>query len=85
MASAYLTNLITRRDAIAVELSKIDTAAAGGLPNASGGGSGLDHQGYKSGLYAELAKLEELIANQRAIEGESGSGADPFWVTGRGS
>ena len=54
-----LENLQTRRAAICTELAAIDTDAAGGLPNSQA--SGVDHQGYKAGLYAELREIDTLI------------------------
>jgi hypothetical protein len=58
--ATYLENLTTRRDAIATELAALTNSLAGGKPNA--GASGVDHVGYKDGLYRELAELDKLIA-----------------------
>ena len=54
-----LENLQTRKSAILAELAAIDSDAAGGLPNSQA--SGVDHQGYKAGLYAELAEIDKRI------------------------
>ena len=59
-------NLATRRTAIYTELAALATSTAGGLPNTTGPGTNVDHQGYKRGLYAELADIEKLLAT---IEG----------------
>ena len=56
-----LENLQTRRSAVLAELAALGPTKAGGLPNAGGDGIGLDHQGYKAGLYAELREIEALI------------------------
>ena len=64
--ATLLQNLITRRDAIGVELAALSTSRAGGMPNTTGAGSGTDHVGYKDGLYRELAELNKLIAEQRS-------------------
>jgi hypothetical protein len=55
-----LENLQTRRSAILAELAAIDTSSAGGLPNSQAGG--IDHIGYKRGLYEELEKINQMIA-----------------------
>ncbi len=54
-----LENLQTRKSAILTELAAIDTNAAGGLPNSQA--AGVDHQGYKAGLYAELKEINSQI------------------------
>ena len=54
-----LENLQTRKSAILAELAEIDSSAAGGLPNSQA--AGVDHQGYKAGLYAELENINQLI------------------------
>lgn len=59
--SAFLTNMLARRDAIAIELAALSASAAGGKPNANGEGGGVDHVGYKDGLYRELAAIEAAI------------------------
>lgn len=56
-----LENLQTRKSAILTELAAIDADTAGGLPNSQA--SGVDHQGYKAGLYAELREIDSLIAS----------------------
>lgn len=54
-----IENLQTRKSAVLAELAAIDTDAPGGLPNSQA--SGVDHQGYKAGLYAELREIDSLI------------------------
>lgn len=54
-------NLITRRDAICSELAALTSSKAGGAPNTSGGES-MDHVGYKDGLYRELDKINQQLA-----------------------
>lgn len=68
-----LANLITRRNNITAELAALTSSAAGGLPNA--GKSGIDHVGYKDGLYRELETINRLIAS--ADDG----GAGGAWET----
>jgi hypothetical protein len=60
--------LIVRRDAIVDELTAMSSTAAGGLPNASGGGDKLhiDHVGYRMSLYQELEQIEKRLL---ALEG----------------
>lgn len=58
--ATFLENLISRRDAIGVELAALSASAAGGKPNASK--TGVDHVGYKDGLYRELAAINEQIS-----------------------
>jgi hypothetical protein len=60
MMATLLENLITRRDAIGVELAALTGSAAGGKPNAAGPNV-IDHVGYKDGLYRELAAINKLI------------------------
>ena len=55
-----LENLQTRRSAIYTELAAITSTAAGGLPNSDAGG--IDHVGYKDGLYRELEQINAQIA-----------------------
>lgn len=59
--ATYLENLTARRAAIAVQLAALSATAAGGKPNAAA--TGIDHVGYKDGLYRELEMLDRLIAN----------------------
>lgn len=59
---ALIDDLITRRNAIGVELAALSTTQAGGLPNESGAGTSIDHVGYKDGLYRELAEITSLIS-----------------------
>lgn len=60
MATA-IENLMTRRDAICVELAALSVTKAGGKPNVSADGQSTDHVGYKDGLYRELKSIEEAI------------------------
>lgn len=53
-----LADLQTRRDAIGVELAALTSAGAGGNPNSP---TGVDHVGYKDGLYRELEQLTGQI------------------------
>jgi hypothetical protein len=55
-------NLLARRDAIGVELAELSASKPGGLPNANGPGAGVDHVGYKRGLYDELREINQQIA-----------------------
>jgi len=67
--ATFRQNLITRRNAIAVELAALTATAAGGKPNmAGGGGAGIDHVGYKDGLYRELAEIDKQLANMAAAD-----------------
>lgn len=59
--ATLLENLITRRDAIGVELAALTSTAAGGKPNHNGQHA-VDHVGYKDGLYRELREINEQIA-----------------------
>lgn len=82
--ATMLANLLARRTAICVELAALSSSAAGGKPNTSGDGVNVDHVGYKDGLYRELAELDKLIANTRAIQ-EYADGVDgPFEIDERG-
>mgnify|MGYP001564194900 CR=1 FL=1 len=54
-----LENLATRRSAILTELAALIATAAGGKPNSTAGG--IDHVGYKDGLYRELKTINDLI------------------------
>jgi hypothetical protein len=56
-------NLKSRRSTIYTELAALSSAKAGGKANtAGGGGTHVDHVGYKDGLYRELKELNTLIA-----------------------
>lgn len=68
--ATYLENLTTRRAAIAAELAALSATAAGGKPNATA--TGIDHVGYKDGLYRELETLDRLIAAAGGQVSESG-------------
>ena len=58
--ATLLENLITRRDAIGVELAALSSSLAGGKPNAAGPNT-VDHVGYKDGLYRELESINRAI------------------------
>jgi hypothetical protein len=62
MATAWIANLVTRREAICAELAALTASAAGGKPNNSSEGGGTDHVGYKDGLYRELAQIDKMLA-----------------------
>jgi len=55
-----LENLQSRRSVITAELAALSSTAAGGKPNAAA--AGIDHVGYKDGLYRELKQIQETIA-----------------------
>lgn len=65
----YLSDLETRRDAVAAQIAAISTSKAGGLPNVlqarNADGVNVDHQGYKASLYAELKRLDDLIGKAK--------------------
>lgn len=66
---SYLSNLRTRRNAIAAELAALTNTAAGGKPNMGGiAGGSVDHVGYKDGLYRELEEIDKLLANGAAAD-----------------
>jgi hypothetical protein len=69
--ATYLENLKTRRDAIAVELAAIDATKAGGNPNSSLEGGGVDHQGYLTTLTKNLKDLNDLISIAEPVEVET--------------
>ena len=56
-------NLITRCRNIAAELAELDATKLGGLPNTKDvdGGTTVDHQGYKKGLWDELDRLFKML------------------------
>lgn len=68
-----LANLITRRNAIGVELAALSATTAGGLPDSSK--SGIGHVAYKDGLYRELEFLTEQIT---ALGGDDADGGAVF-------
>lgn len=68
----FLENLKTRRNAIATELAALTSSGAGGKPNAQA--TGIDHVGYKDGLYRELAEIDKLI-KAAATQNEDGTTA----------
>ncbi|MBC8875139.1 MAG: hypothetical protein H8E44_37435 [Planctomycetes bacterium] len=61
MSATDVANLKARRTAIYAELAALGATKAGGLPNSTASGDDIDHQGYKQGLYDELAKIEDLL------------------------
>ncbi len=62
-------NLITRRNAIGVELAALDATKVGGLADAVGSPLHISHVAYKDALYRELAQIEErLAATAPAVE-----------------
>ena len=67
-----IAQLKTRRDAICTELAALTETAAGGKPNSQLGG--IDHVGYKDGLYRELREIEELIAKYTWLDETGGGG-----------
>jgi hypothetical protein len=86
---SYLTNLISRREAIAAELAALDGLttegknAAGGKPNLShtDGGTAIDHQGYKASLYAELLNIDKLIREDAQTQATIAAGSrEPFEI-----
>jgi len=54
-------DLLSRRDAILTEVAALSSSTAGGLPNSTGPGVHIDHQGYKDSLYAELKQLDDAL------------------------
>lgn len=67
--ATFRENLITRKNAIAAELAALTATAAGGKPNLTGGsGAGVDHVGYKDGLYRELAEINKQLMDTSAID-----------------
>jgi len=58
--ATVLSNLQTRRAAVAEEIAALDSTKAGGLPDTADGR--IRHQAYKEGLYKELERLDGLIA-----------------------
>ena len=82
MASAYVTGLLARRDAIAAELSTLNLTASqpGAKPNLTNtdGGSAIDHQGYKDALYRELKEIEDRLKNASTVDDALNGANDPF-------
>lgn len=60
--ATLIENLKTRRDAIGVELAALSATKAGGLPNVSGDGGGVNHSLYKMDLYRELEMINKQIS-----------------------
>lgn len=82
--ATMLNNLLARRAAICTELAALSSTTAGGKPNTSGDGVNVDHVGYKDGLYRELAELDKLIVQTRAIQDYADGTDGPFEVDVRG-
>jgi hypothetical protein len=66
-----LENLKTRRSAIYAELAALAAGKAGGNPNQKD--VGIDHAGYKDGLYRELREINALLGDGGGFGGESPS------------
>ncbi len=64
-----MEDLAARRDAIFAELAGMSTTSPGGLPNTSGTGDHVDHQGYKQGLYDELDRIDVLLEKLQFANG----------------
>jgi hypothetical protein len=62
-------NLKARRTAIYAELAAMAVTKAGGLPNARD--SGVDHVGYKDGLYRELREINAILGDGGGFGGDS--------------
>lgn len=60
--ATLVSSLTTRYANIASELAALDSSEAGGKPNVSGEGGGVDHVGYKDGLYREMEGIEKRLA-----------------------
>ena len=58
--ATLLENLVSRRNAIGVELAALDATKAGGLPDHSGKAN-VGHVQYRLSLYQELAHINEQI------------------------
>ena len=70
MVSAYLTNLITRRNNIAAELAAMDSTKAGGKPSVKNqdGGTSVDHVQYHLSLMEALKQVNDEIARAQTID-----------------
>lgn len=68
--ATYVELLKTRAAAIMAELAALSTSAAGGLPNVTlaDGGTAIDHQGYKKGLYEELDSICKSLGVKNVAE-----------------
>lgn len=60
LAASDITKLQTRRATILTQLNAMTTSTVGGNANSRQPG-GVDHVGYKDGLYRELEQIEKLI------------------------
>lgn len=80
MVSAYLTNLITRRDAISAELAAMDSTKLGGLANVKDrdGGTTVDHVQYRLSLLEELEKINDQIKNAQSVDDAADGGDTVF-------
>lgn len=56
-----LVALRTRQDKILDEIADLELGDLGSLPNTSGTGDHIDHQGYLKGKYEELDRIAKLI------------------------
>lgn len=76
--ATVLENLITRREAVALELSQLDMTKLGGMADIGGrdGGTDIKHQEYKMNLYRELEYLDGAIKRAQDVA----DGGDPFEV-----
>ena len=66
MATLY-ENLITRRNAIGVELAAMSTTTAGGKPTYSADGQSVNHVEYRKSLYEELAYIDKQINSAEGV------------------
>lgn len=66
---SFVSDLKARKLAIGVELAALSIAEAGGLPNASVP-HGVDHVGYKDGLYRELDNIHKLLLAEGGLTAE---------------
>ncbi len=76
---SYLSDLKTRRAAIAAELAALNQAAAGGKPNATGGGNMVDHTGYKQSLYRELEAIDNALQRSGEVSAAEDTAANGPW------
>jgi hypothetical protein len=63
-------NLVTRLEAIGVELAAIDATKVGGIANLahSSGGTSVDHYKYKMSLYEEMAAIQKQLLEMDQLE-----------------
>lgn len=60
-----INQLKARRDVVIGLINNLDETRAGGLPNTSGDGLNVDHQGYKKGLYEELEMIDKQLSSRQ--------------------